>query len=551
MTLNAEQLAAVNSESKNIVVVATAGTGKTRVLVERTLKFIRNGERGIVIVTFTNAAAGEVIQRLKDAHGGKVPDALLHAGTLHAYMLKLIIEHAEVIPYPNQIAVLDAEQSRAVLDDAIEAQRYRGTLRSVKEAVARGPLHYFRNAPAADNGKVWAGDELVAAEYYRRMREGGLLDYDSILELGLDVLRKRGCACKHLLCDEVQDSGPVDWNIYQDIHADTQFYVGDPQQAIFGFRHANYRGATFPIGGSWKTHVLSLNYRSSVAVCTAATRLISHIGNAVKSIVSASGKAGAVIVWPFATELAELTHVVEWCKARESEWNEIAVLVRTNWIAERFARALKDGDVRVAERLALARPIDWRDAKDVVSWLANPENDLLAHRVLTRTMGRSTADSKRLQAVKEFTSLNRNTFNIQRVVTADAIGGWLCQLNLSDYAVAVIERLVASNETLTTAADVSLALAVEDTTETGPGITVTTIHGAKGKEWNTVLLPAFNEGIIPWWADELEDERRVAFVALTRARNEVHVSYARSRGEQWKRESINCERSRFIEEMNL
>jgi len=558
MNYDPQQLAAILSDAANTLVVAGPGSGKSRVLVERVLGLIRSGSTGIVVVTFTNSAAGEVIQRLKDARRGSLEkENVLHVGTIHAFMLKQIIEHVDDILYPNQIAVVDSEQSRAVLDDAIKAQRYRGALRSVKESVARGPLHYFRNAPAADSDKLWSKEDQVAAEYYRRMREGGMIDYDSILELGLDVLKRNGCGCRHLLVDEWQDTGPMDWQIFQAIKAKTRFYVGDPSQAIFGFRHRQFKGASFAFDpSSWKTRVLELNHRSSAAVCEAASRLIAHNTNRTeKKCVSATGESGVVEFHTFATELSEINHVVEWLGSRKEQWNESAVLARTNWIAERFSRALRDAGVEVSSRLAPERPADWRETRDAIAFLANPDSDVLAYRVIERTRGSQAADTLQLEAAKLFTTINRLTLDIRRTVTSDTIVDRLRGLVLSEDSIRIIEQLLASNETITTARDVSLAIATEDTTERGPGVTVTTYHGAKGCEWDTVLLPAFSEGVIPHLKSntehELEEERRCAFVALTRARLNVYLSHAESRGVQWKGEAVKHEPSRFLREIGL
>jgi superfamily I DNA/RNA helicase len=135
-SLDTQQLQAVNSDHPNIIIIACAGAGKTRILTERVKRLVQDGHdpKGMVIVTYTRMAARELFERLGDIKPGYV-------GTLHGYMLQLCTQHHEQIGYPERISVIDKEMEEALLKQSTEEMGYRGSLNKVREAMERMMNH--------------------------------------------------------------------------------------------------------------------------------------------------------------------------------------------------------------------------------------------------------------------------------------------------------------------------------------------------------------------------------------------------------------------------
>ena len=181
MTLNFSQQAAVDCIAPSIVCSAAAGSGKTRVFVERIRRMIRDGTdpHSIVAISFTNVAANEIQKRLG-------PDVTLgFIGTIHSFILRLLQDHGLVIGLPVRLTVLDEAESDVLLQDCVEKLTYSGTDIALKKEVLKG-VDYFRSQCRAPKTDV----ERVAFEYYWKLMTTGCLTFDMILSLGLELIRK-------------------------------------------------------------------------------------------------------------------------------------------------------------------------------------------------------------------------------------------------------------------------------------------------------------------------------------------------------------------------
>jgi DNA helicase-2/ATP-dependent DNA helicase PcrA len=243
-----EQRAAIESDHPKILVTAGAGSGKTQVILARIQRLVERDKDplGIAVVTYTNAAARVIEERLGD--GVK----LGHLGTLHSFCVRHLDAHGG---WPSGVRVMDEEEAAEL------------RVRLAKEA-------------ALD-----AADPLASRLYRRDCLAYGRLDYDMLLEVTLDSLRDRNVSRRRwrdLIVDEFQDAARIDYQIYKAAHARNLFLVCDPMQAIFGFRGGDVRQIDeLRDSAAWERHELTLTFRCGQAICDGANRLASHSKMAV------------------------------------------------------------------------------------------------------------------------------------------------------------------------------------------------------------------------------------------------------------------------------
>lgn len=232
MQLDQEQTQAVESRSNLILVCASPGSGKTATLVNRLVRLMRQGAdwRKMVIITFTNAAANEIVKRVRGEFLNPGP-RFGYIGTLHGYMLKLLQEHGNLVGLPQTIGVMDEEQTGELVEQCIAEMSWKGSKTAVLVRIADGPFN-FKGAP----GPV----DLVAVHFWRFMQRTGLLSFDALLHYGLRLITFwRVPEIEHLLVDEVQDLNDVEFGVIDALPARNRFLVGDVDQAIFGWKGGN------------------------------------------------------------------------------------------------------------------------------------------------------------------------------------------------------------------------------------------------------------------------------------------------------------------------
>lgn len=536
--------------------MANAGSGKTTTYIQRIRRMISSGiaSRSIVAITFTNAAANEINHRLNA--DGQVD--LGYIGTLHGFMARLLQRHGSAIGLPPKLTVLDEEEADELLKWAAKRMSYKGSAKALNEAVSLGMSHY-----RSGKFNLWSTPAgMVAYEFFYQMVSAGSLSFDSILDLGLELVSNPSVwpeliRYKHLLVDEYQDGCQTDARIYNSMPFETRFYVGDPDQSIMGFRGSdvevileeNYRTDTMVLG-------LNENYRSGWSICSAANCLISHNLNRIKKeLVPATAEHGVVTVNSYATATHELSSVcakIEQCiNLHNIPPTDIAVLCRTNLVASQFAKNLEDLGLPVQKRKRVDMPHDWGKARAFIAMVNNPESDSSALRYLKMSVGDAKADEMRKEATANYQSVNERFLKIGAV----ELGGLPTALNRAGISAESLQRINAVAATLAPGAgilELALALTRADAleAETGEGVTVTTIHSAKGREFGVVFLPAWESGVFPVKScDNIEEERRIAFVGVTRAKHQCHVSYALRRATQWSKEPETHEPNPFVREL--
>jgi superfamily I DNA/RNA helicase len=226
VNLSHEQHAAVHATEKHVVVASVAGSGKSRVIVERIKWLISQGvpAQKICMVTFTVAGATEILKRLEGVQLG-------FCGTLHGMLLKALRLVPHHVGYSTSPAVLSEEAAEKLMEEAAEESRWKGSLEELRKCASRT----IRKKSALS--KL----EVAAVHYQQKLVDENLVDFNSVLRLGLELVysEKFPFRFEHLLVDESQDSAAIDFEIYDAMGVENTFMVGDPNQKIMGFRGAS------------------------------------------------------------------------------------------------------------------------------------------------------------------------------------------------------------------------------------------------------------------------------------------------------------------------
>jgi DNA helicase-2/ATP-dependent DNA helicase PcrA len=317
------------------------------------------------------------------------------------------------------------------------------------------------------------------------------------------------------------------------------------------------------------TEVITLedNFRSNSEITEAAQKMIEHNRTRlVKRTTSVKGAGGAFIVADqLLNEGAEIAAVAEGITGEIDSGTaptEIAVLCRTNHIAYEYMKALDAAGIPVTKREKSGMPKDWPLARALVELMSQPDNDTLAYFFLvakyvaegqTPTSARKEANEVRLAANSQHRTINQSLWNYNSNIPAVAILGTVVCSHLSKETRMLLCEIVKEIGPESSPLDLSLAVAQRNEVvqeEAKEGVRVLTIHGAKGLEFDAVFLVGWEDETIPGRSqgNEIEEERRLAYVAVTRARELVAITHCKNRTTSWGA-IATCTPSRFISEL--
>lgn len=469
-----------------VCLIAGPGSGKTRTLCATISRLLQDGKppESIAVMTFTVAGAAEFRERLVELHG--IPETMLgrfaHIGTAHSYARRVLKSHG--IQFELATDEVIVETIKAV------AKEFRHTIASqqaIIEALS-GPLQ---------PGTI--GQVIAAVR--KRLKAAGLLSYDMQLSEATALIRgARSQQIRHLFVDEYQDTAELDQDLYAAINAEFMFVVGDPDQSIYGFRGAKPERLTGIavaiesnlLGGQVIT--LETNYRCAPEICSFAQRVIEQTQVIPKQTIPAAQRRGLVAVQQFQSEEEELLAIAEWAVGREG--SERAVLCRYNVTATRIA------DVLRAKGLSVIGDITVEPGRLMLG-LQMIENGRFTESVPPRVDDAFRAIQRGLGCYDD-----GDTFLICKHFAETSAELQMCR--------ELIERGIAPED---------LARAVTEYQPTSEGaVHVSTIHRAKGREWQNVWIAGCNEKSIP----DTVDDRRLFFVGITRAKDALVCSHATS-----------------------
>ena len=602
--LNTEQRTAVTAGDGPTLVLAGAGTGKTRVLAHRAAYLVRERQvepRAVIAVTFTNKAAREMRDRIDSLLGAK---SGLWVGTFHAFGLWLIRCHAEHAGLSREFTVCGqgdqmALVRRALAECGVPTGRY--SVRTVLEmlrAMKRrrmldGDDGNGRGSPIREIGAVY--------DFYQsHLARHGQVDFDDLLLMPLklfrehpDILSKYHDRFEHMLVDEYQDTNRVQFDLAHTLTARHRnlFVVGDEDQSIYGWRGAELRNVTefktsFPDGRILR---LEQNYRSTQNILDAANHLILNNTQRIgKRLWTKTGSGRQVGFHLADTAEREARWVAGLLGEMERPGGDCAVLFRTNAQSREFETEFVRRGIPYY-MVAGTRFYQRREIRDMLAYLriaVQPDDGLSMTLVLgampygigAKTIGvarqvagehgislytglEKLADgsietvrmpSRSIEPFLVFVESLRATVRSKGVAEAvESIvdkSGYLAKLRMGKSAedrerVENIEELIAAvdefserNPTATMADflnDVALLSDVDVWKDGERGVTLMTIHAAKGLEFPVVFVVGLEEGLMPHAAAfddaDLEEERRLCYVAMTRAREQLYLSAALER----------------------
>lgn len=561
--LNAEQQEAVRHGDGPALVLAGAGSGKTKVLTTRVAYLLSKGvaPESIVLLTFTNKAAKEMQERVRRLTGQTLP----FAGTFHRLSAKLLRWHGHLIGIPPQYIIYDADDQLSLLklisrDFDLDPKRFppRVLMKGISDAKQQllGPDEYQQFA----RGYFQEGVAKAYTEYERRLAAAGAVDFDNLLVKTVELLRKSPeirqkyqLQWEHILIDEYQDTNHAQYAFTQLVVApqNNLFVVGDASQAIYGWRGADYRNL-LKLKQDYAQFVeyrLERNYRSTPAILAAASSVIqNNTMHPVLDLWTDSTGHPTIEVIEAEDGGEEAERIIRTIKQEfPDDLDDVAILYRTNAQSRQFEESL----VRAGIPYKLVGGVAFyarKEIKDVLAYLSvilQPEDEV--------SLTRITKLGKRVMA----TFLSWAT----EVRSQVPISGWPSSLELIDGILAAtryldkldpedpldltrIENLQELRSVATQVGEVTefleqiaLVGSEQDSAERQQGqsgVTLMSLHAAKGLEFDIVFLVGLEEGLFPHSRslqdrEQMEEERRLCYVGITRAKRRLFLSFARRR----------------------
>ncbi len=529
MNLTQSQNDILTATAPAIAVIAGPGSGKTTVAKARYAMQTPEAALQTVIITFTAAGAQELRERIRK---DRLPEPGF-MGTLHAFMLCILR-----LDRPH-LVVLDEKQADELVADTLAEIRSKVTAPALRRALMEE--------------KATQAETVAIMRYRANLLKLGAEDYDTLLLSGLEAIQKTPLQVDLLIVDEYQDSGRLDHEIYATIDARQRFYVGDPDQSIYGFRGGLVANLLeFAEAPGTFTAYLDENFRCAKVICEAATRLVSHNrGRLEKSTISRTGKEGMIRVAGFDSEAEELASTVQNARLAHAAGGTVAVLSRFNSTRQAVADALRQAGIPVSEPATLSRPDDWRLALAMLRLGSNQFHPLSVRDYLTLRDGKEAYTTRLHAAAMLRTELKlplpdhfAEACEISKLSMAarEMLLDLVLSItgNLEDWKAAASEVLVREMELQRSAPPA------------GDGVEVLTIHASKGREFQRVILPAWDEGPTAAFPNpnSLEEDRRLAFVALTRAKEEIIITWSLTRRNPYGRKPMEDRApSRFLTEL--
>jgi len=614
--LNPQQQEAVLHPGGPLLVLAGAGTGKTRVITHRIAQLLSRGVAPdrILAVTFTNKAADEMRRRVEELAPGQGAQVWMH--TFHAFAARLLRRHHELLKLSRHFTIYDqSDQKRTVAeamktlglqDQEKKAAVYVSIISRAKDDLLDAQSYAIHAMTTGEPSRQTASD--IYGIYQKKLDAAGALDFGDLLLKTCELLRNHESVrayyqdlFAHMLVDEYQDTNHAQYVLTKTLAAKHRniCVVGDDDQSVYSWRGANIRNilefeTDFPDA---KVVTLEQNYRSTSRILDAAGLVIRHNKSRKPKTLWTSKPAGeSVVVAELPSEMEEAGWVARRIRellAAGRSLREMAVFYRTNAQSRSFEEALRRaglpyvivGAVRFYERKEI------KDALAYARLILNPGDAASLQRVINvppRGIGKTSLERIALYAEAQGLSLweafrrqaqipqltascRRSAGELVHVVEklrADAAGAsasralalileqtgyWAWLESQVDTDSEAAGRLANIQELLNSAKEyeekypgeaasdlsrylesVALHTDLDAYDPDKPALTLMTVHLAKGLEYAAVFLTGLEEGLFPIGsgnaaAEELEEERRLCYVGITRARELLHISYASTR----------------------
>ena len=640
--LNAPQRAAVLQKEGPIIVIAGAGSGKTRVLTYRIANLMRQGVDAfhILALTFTNKAANEMKKRIADIVGNSEAKNLW-MGTFHSVFAKILRFEADKLGYPQNFTIYDTQDSQRLINGIIKEKELDKDVYKYKQIQQRisslknnliTVRAYFNNPELVENDAIRKQPRFgeIYQEYVERCFKAGAMDFDDLLlktnellNVYPEVLAKYQNRFQYILVDEYQDTNHSQYLIVKAL-AD-RFHnicvVGDDAQSIYAFRGANINNilnfkSDYPEAKEYK---LEQNYRSTKNIVEAANSVIEHNKVRLDKVVFTENEMGELIkVYRSPTDADEgrfvASSIFENKMQHQLANGKFAVLYRTNSQSRAIEDALRKRDIpyRIYGGLSFYQRKEIKDMLAYLRLIINPNDEEALVRIINfpaRGIGETTMEKLTLAANHYKKSIFEIMYNVNKLPELHINS--TTKQKLTDFVVMILnlqalnqranvfevaeqvakktgllqefkkdgtpegiakmenieEMLNGMKDFVIGQEDVAdstgslaeyledVSLATDSDKEIGDDdrVALMTIHLAKGLEFPYVYIVGMEEDLFPLAKsiqsrDELEEERRLFYVALTRAEKQAYLTYAERR---YRFGNLSdTEPSRFIEEID-
>ncbi len=611
-TLNEQQKEAVYQTEGPVLILAGAGSGKTRVLTHRIAYLIDRcsvNPWNIMAITFTNKAAGEMKERVNHIVG--FGSEQVWVSTFHSSCVRILRRYIDRLWYDSNFTIYDTDDQKTVMKDI--CKRLQIDTKMLKERTILSAISSAKNecisplayAKEAEGDFTMQKISTVYTEYQQVLKKNNALDFDDLLVKAVelfracpDVLESYQERFQYIMVDEYQDTNTVQFEFIRLLSAKRRnlCVVGDDDQSIYKFRGANIRNIldfekVFPEA---KVIKLEQNYRSTQNILDAANHIIqNNIGRKAKALWTDKGAGNTVHFRQFDTAYDEAEFVADDIRNKKREavtqYGECAVLYRTN----AQARLLEERFVLSGIPYHVVGGVNFyarREIKDLLAYLKTVDNgmdDVAVKRIINipkRGIGATTiarvqnyADEHQisfydaLREADQITTIGKSAAKLAPFVTLiqsfrgkleyygleellqDIIDatGYVKALEESDEEDAesrlenideLVNKVIAYEESHEEAKlsefleEVALVADIDNVSENDDRVLLMTLHSAKGLEFSHVYIAGMEDGVFPSYMtitsddpSEIEEERRLAYVGVTRAREDLTLTCARAR----------------------
>lgn len=631
--LNDRQKEAVLHTEGPLLVLAGAGSGKTRVLTHRIAHLIENKKVtpwSILAITFTNKAAAEMRERVGNLVGeNTVRDMWI--STFHAMCVRILRRNSEKLGYGRYFTIYDTADQKAVIKEVMKMLNLNEKnypVSSVLGTISSQKNQYI----TAEEFAASAGDDYknkmiakIYAHYQKKLRENDAMDFDDLLlntcilfRDHKDVLEFYQDKFRYILVDEYQDTNGVQYQLVQLLAKKYKnlCVVGDDDQSIYGWRGADISNILDFERDFDNAAVIRLeqNYRSTQNILDAANKVVAHNqGRKVKKLWTENEKGERISILQMDNEYREADAIseiiVNGIENGDYDYKDYAILYRTNAQSRVLEEKMMQHDIPY-RLLGGTRFYERKEVKDMLAYLrtvANTKDDISMKRIINvprRGIGASSLEtitryanvqgmdfyeaaklSKEMsilgngpatkvlgfvnlvEELKEIAREDDVKVLLENIIEKTSYREYLRQTEGEDYLerIANIEELVSkaasymeTSEEPSLAAfleDIALVADVDNYDANSNSIVLMTLHSAKGLEFPVVFIPGVEEGLFPSYMsmtegdDKVEEERRLCYVGITRAREKLYMLYAQQRTVFGRTQGAVC--SRFIKEIPI
>ena len=594
--LNEQQVKAVKHQDGPCLVIAGAGSGKTRVLISRIINLINNGVRpqNILAITFTNKASKEMRDRLYQAN---ILDAdKVFVGTFHQFGLKVIRENLDKCGLDRNFSILDSDDVLSIIKKILKEHNY--DPKQVSPSYIKNRISFIKNELLSDKEislYFSSSNEQLALDIYHEyqniLKNNNSVDFDDLILYPTklfkeydDILDMYQEHFKYILIDEYQDTNEVQYQMTKLLSSKYRnlFAVGDPDQSIYMFRGANYKNILnferdYPDS---VIYPLLINYRSTQNILNAANGVISHnLERKDKNLSSVLGIGERIKLITSYDEKHEISLVVDEINKlynKGYDYKDMAIFYRTN----AQSRVVEEGVLKANLPYKVVGSYYFysrKEIKNLICYLrliVNPHDDVSLRRVinvpkrgigdkyindlekkareLNVSMFDAIDDNKgkqfkdiiiKLQKDAEILSLTElvdkvlNETGMKAELELDeSLENELRLDNLEEFKsiTASFEEKMGTNDISDFLEEISLVADIEEHKSTDNAITLMTLHSAKGLEFKVVFIVGMEDGIFPHqnsFCEQggLEEERRLCYVGITRAKEKLYLTNAKKR----------------------